>query len=186
MKHLLVLCCIALSFYNFSGCGGRCDSITRTNSGELTEQALAMVPYEHGDTIHVIHSNGSLFHFVVSRTSHIDEFSEECFTHTSHQDISILEPSYPLFSPNITIYQQDSLHFNISVYIQKKHAYIIPNEWNIDTLHIQSKQYTQVWGLQMVTEFPESGIQIDSLYYNVSHGILRITMTNGEWYERKK
>lgn len=185
MKKIAAIILISILFYNFSECG-RCKKISTYDSGDISKETLLMVPYTNADTLTFIHSKGSLIHFTVSRSNQKHTDSDHCATFTTAEDRTILQPDYPLFSPQIVINQYDSSRAYVILYINRANFNISSQELKLDSIQLQSHTYYNVWAMEGYSEFPDSlTIKTDSVYYNTSHGILRITMTNGEWYERK-
>ncbi|HRS19276.1 MAG TPA: hypothetical protein P5243_07215 [Bacteroidales bacterium] len=184
MKKYLAIIAICTLFYNFSDCG-RCDSKTNYDSGTISEKSLQFVPYKENDTIRFVHSKGSIISFTVARTHAKHADYDRCATFIIDEDKTILTPNYPIFSPVFTITQLDSLRISYDMYIQQTYFTINP-ELYIDSISLHTGTYYNVYAIQGYREFPSSKtIKPDSLYYNTTYGILRITMSNGEWYERK-
>lgn len=186
MKYLVIAPLIILCFCRFQ-CTSRCETHKTEDLGSLSQEALLLVPYTNADTIHFKHSQGEIFSFAVQRKSEKinNSFTESCNSYISEENTTHLIPDYPIFSCDLRIHQYDSINYNIDIYIGNNYFYIPNGNWDFDSLYLNNRKYNHVWGLQATNEsyFKNSTITVDSLYYNTSNGILKITMTNGEYYE---
>jgi hypothetical protein len=163
-----------------------------TDHGTLSEEAIRCSPYLDGQTYSFIHSGGQKVSFLASRTrEERTAFRDDCHEVRSESDVSTLTPDYPLFSCNVGIHKTDSAWFECIIWAGGS-GFWLPYTSQIlkDYIYFDSLQFGQNWyrevykiGNSWSNGIPEGEIKADSIYYNTSHGILNILMTNGEFYE---
>lgn len=163
------------------------------DAGPLPEKASTMIPYEDGSTVKLKHSNGKTITFSVSRDK---SFKEEthcddcCTTFKFEEDKTILIPDYPLAKIEFSILNYDSGHYYCEVMIDRGY-FIVPdpddpysNPMRAESINIGGKDYSSVFLLSNQNNYmADNPVTYDSLYYNYSDGILKIVMTNAEYYE---
>lgn len=170
-----------------------CDTITVEN-GALPDSALSFVPYQNGETYKLKHSNGLIINFETTRSTR-DEWSHctECCNYEYHFEINTtrLIPDYPIFDCNFDISNRDTTYFDCYASIGKYGFYIPTSDFQldyfekVDSLTLDSVSYYNVFKLKSDygSYYDQDSIYADSLYYNFQHGILKILMSNGEYYE---
>lgn len=164
------------------------------DNGQIPEQALSTIPYQDGDTCVFKHSNGLEINFFVTRqTTTESSYWEHCEEYTYQYQINSakLLPDYPVFEFNLAISNLDTTNLNFYASIGK-FGFMVPVSEEqymyaaiVDSVFIASDWYYDVFRLKSDYynyNFSDS-IYADSLYYNYEFGILKILMSNGEYYE---
>lgn len=174
-----------------TGCPPNCD-YRLIEYGSLNDEAISSSPYIDGQTYSFIHSGGHKISFLASRiremqTAHYDECTE---VH-SESDLSTLTPDYPIFSCNVGIHKTDTARYECLIWTGSS-SFWLPFTIQIDfghtyfdSLQIGPNWYREVYkiGNNWRDGIPKGQILADSIYYNTSNGILKILMSNGEYYE---
>jgi hypothetical protein len=189
MKHLI----IAL-FVIFSGCRP-CEPETY-DMGKLSDEALAHIPYQSGDQVTLQHSAGHKINFQVTRTTTQKEehlCGHCCDIYLFEENQTILTPDYPIFPITVTISNMDSVVHAFGVWMNGASFSIPTTDFQFeyyhqaDSLIIGKSTYYDVFLLKDELDYyqysQENPIRVDSLYYNYSQGILKITMSNDEYYQ---
>jgi len=174
-----------------TGCPPPCDYML-IDYGALSLEAIACSPYQDGQSYSFLHSGGQKISFLANRTREIrTEYYDECTELRAESDLSVLSPDYPIFSCNVGISKTDSTRYHCLIWVGES-SFWLPFTIEIDIGHIyfDSLQIGQSWyrevykiGNNWREELPEQQILADSIYYNTSKGILKILMSNGEFYE---
>lgn len=186
MKHILLLLLTA-----FPTCR-HCEPQIY-DAGPLPSEAFLCVPYEDGKTTSLTHSNGKTINFAISREVTAVEWvdcMECCITFKHEEELTSLKPDYPLFEIRISIVNHDTAHYDCSVWIDGANFYIPTNDYTreyttrVDSMLIGGKYYYDLFLLPDANDYMQKNpVRIDSLYYNFSDGIVKITMTNDEYYQ---
>ncbi len=166
------------------------------DNGTISNEAKALIPYQNDDVLTLKHNSGHEVHFACMRQSRIETTSCNCMDCCKTPRIKFeintikLEPDYPIFSINFWIsnIDQNFISYNCSI---GKASYRLPfsnqtYEPMIDSIIINGNTYYNVYGLKAdYSNYfnPPDAIRVDSLYINKNEGILKITMTNEEYYE---
>lgn len=184
--YLLVFMALFLT-----GCPPPCEYMLM-DYGSLSEEAIGCSPYLNGESYSFVHSEGQEISFLVSRTREMQtEYHDDCTELRLESDISMLTPDYPLFSCNVGMRKNDTAQYSCLIWVGES-SFWLPFTVQIELGHIyfDSVQIGQSWyrdvykiGNNWREDFPEEQILADSIYYNTSHGFLKILMTNGEYYE---
>lgn len=185
--YLLLLMCGLLMLY---GCPPRCDPhpISLT---PIPDSALALVPYQNGDTVVFMHSGGLLVSFVCLReTSSDSELVYDCYDQPeSRIDNTTLSPLYPLNSIVLQLAKYDEQNFSFDLYTGRSSAFLNVFDsafFGIDSFYINDNCYNSVAGFKLhSSEYYnyKDLFGVDSVYYTVEKGILRMTMTNNEYFD---
>ena len=174
-----------------TGCPPPCE-YRLIDYGTLSEEAISCSPYMDGQSYSLVHSGGQKITFLASRVREIRrEYWDECVEMSRETDVTTLNPDYPLFPCLVGIYKTDTSRFECVIWaggssfpfppttgIDNGHSYY-------DSIQIGQNWYSEVYkiGNSWWDGNPGGQILADSIYYNTSHGILKILMTNGEFYE---
>ncbi len=168
-------------------CSGRCDEtpITRTT---IPADAFDIIPYQDLSTLKLKHSGGYVISFEANKR--IEEYSggcEECCS-VEYYEIGMIKlvPDYPIFELSFVV-GGDSLWRYCNFYAGL-------NSFNIpvasvgssanDSVLIGENYYPNVFKIKSYQDaYQSSPIYADSLYYNYQDGILKIIMSNQEYYE---
>lgn len=165
--------------------------------GLLPEEALAYVPYQKGESVILQHSEGGIITFSVDRYSTIREESmgsHSCAMYKYEENITTLRPDHPVMEISFYINNMDTTIYFGNVYIERAGFTIPTQEFQYeyfdyaDSLLIDSTYYYNVFKLSNESanynlSRIDNPISIDSLYYNYENGILKVTLTNDEYYE---
>jgi hypothetical protein len=188
MKNwIYIITCLILS-----GCFP-CHTTTVEN-GPLPNSALELVPYQKGNTYKLKHSNGLVISFETTRETQEEyTYCTECCKYIYHFEINTtkLSPDYPIFNCDFGISNRDTTHLDCYASIGKS-VFYIPTEntennyyEKVDSLILNSIVYYNVFKLKTDYDsyYNQDSIYADSLFYNYEHGILKVLMSNEEYYE---
>jgi len=169
-----------------------CEPVT-IDLGDLPEEALLFVPYQNGQTVSLKHSAGQVIHYAVSRQTKEERFSwtESCVEYVFEVNSTILTADYPIFNFRFDISNEDTLNYICTAYIGYN-SFVIPTFENgydyfekADSIVLDTTTYYDVFKLTSYDSNYDNSdsIRPDTLYYNYETGILKITMTNEEYYQ---
>ena len=174
----------------FHGCWP-CHTITIEN-GPLPEKALAFVPYQDGETYKIGHSKGLVINYRATRET-TDGWTEctECCKYEYHYQINTIRlvPDYPVFELYFEISNPDTAFINCYGSAGKYNFLIPASEMQSeyfeseDSLKLGDIFYKDVFKLKSSYWSHQDSIFADSMYYNYEFGILKLIMSNGEYYE---
>jgi hypothetical protein len=191
LRKLYKLIVLLLLGTVLTGCPPPCDYML-IDYGALSQEAIACSPYIDGHSYSFTHSGGHSISFLARRTREIQyEFTDECTEIRSESDLSVLFPDYPIFSCNVGMRKTDSTRYHCLIWVGES-SFWLPftiqtdiGHTYFDSLQIGQKWYQEVYkiGNNWREELAEQQILADSIYYNTSFGILKILMSNGEYYE---
>ncbi|MDF1574885.1 MAG: hypothetical protein P1P86_06790 [Bacteroidales bacterium] len=160
--------------------------------GSLSEEAISSSPYIDGQTYSFLHSEGYKISFYASRSREKQsDYYDECTEVRRESDLSTLTPDYPIFPCNIGIHKTDTARYECLIWAGGS-SFWLPCTMEIDLGHsyFDSIQIGQNWyrevykmGNNWRDGIPEGQILADSIFYNTAFGILKIEMSNGEFYE---
>ena len=174
-----------------TGCPPPCE-YKLIDHGTLNEGAISFSPYLEGQSYSFIHSGGQKVSFLASRTREKrTDFWDECVEVRSESDVTMLTPDYPIFTCNIAIHKTDTAWYECYISAGGSGFSLLFSSQNhtdhpyFDSLQIGQNWYREVYKIEngWWDGNPEGQIQADSIYYNTSYGILKILMSNGEFYE---
>jgi hypothetical protein len=164
--------------------------------GPLSEELLNKIPYKTGEYVSFKHSNGYNINFSVNSQTTKESFQEDfrsCRGLIFEKNTTTLTPNYPIFKFQLSISNADSLHNPVFVNIGRFGFMIADssNQWGpvdiADSLMINGFVYDSVYRMKYDDSFYQDDlIYVDSLLYNTDFGILKVVMTNGEYYARNK
>jgi hypothetical protein len=194
MKKRFLLCILSLPLLAMD-CHRKCDKITIKENGPLSEEALLLVPYQSGEDIKFIHSEGKVINFKVSRSTTQETFicDHDCCLNVNYEDNQTkLQPDYPIFSIwlNLSNFYPDMVEFYINIgggYFELPPSPALAESFSglVDSVVVRDQVYRNV--LQMksfrYTSANVGEIYVDSMYYNYEAGIIKIIMSNNESYE---
>lgn len=178
-RFTLAILVLSLSVFMFS-----CRKGVETARYPLTEEQLNFIPYQQGQSVNFIHSGGHTFDFEVislerfwlkTETEHPGE------NYASYETLEVkLESTEPDLQCKLTInpypfYSGFTCEINYFHFIMGSLTEPI-----YDSLQMQGKIFKNVF--VMADTNPTTNIEIDSVYYTISEGIIKIGMTNDEAY----
>jgi len=159
----------------------------------LTIDDLNQVPYKIYDQFEMKHSNGKIVKFTVTeQITKVENFNEDCTMIQIEQNITTIKPDYPIFDIIINIQKNDNI--NLSFQTGLSSFYLTPTYNDstnyedyrkfYDSLEINQKYYYNVLKIKE-NEYGNDSVSIKPkyLYFNQSKGILKIEMSNNEFYE---
>lgn len=160
--------------------------------GLLSEEALAWSPYVDGQSYSFIHSGGKKITFFCDRSREIRTAHWDDCTEVNYEvDLGTLTPDYPIFNCSVLIQKTDTTAYSCLISAGGS-SFWLPStiETDFGNSYFDSLQFGQLWyrevykiGNSRWDGNPPGQILADSIYYNTSHGILKILMSNGEYYE---
>lgn len=137
------------------------------------------------------HSGGLVVPFVCQRDSSAEyAYSDWCSPAQEYRlDEAMLIPSYPISSilVQLTKYDEQNLIFSISV-AKSSTALSVQNElsFNLDSFRVNKKWFYCVMAISLSNyenpNYPDK-LRFDSVYYTQQNGIVRLTMSNEEYYD---
>jgi len=178
----------------FSNCKPPCKgTIDKIDNGVISTEFLNKNPYKTGDVIKLKHSEGKIISFSIERatTNEVNPLCDDCcFAEIKYQlNTTNFTPDYPIFDMKFRISNLDSLNVYMNLFIGNE-QFIIPEIFpensgqnvSLDSVLISEKYYYNVFSISNVNK--ENGtIYTKILYYNYEDGILKINMSNEEYYE---
>jgi len=165
--------------------------------GAIPDSILALVPYQDGESYEFEHSGGSVIMFESTRSSYERYWkpcpSELCCDtiYLYNENQTSLRTNYPIFDFGMILANYpNSRTFYFSVSIGRSHFeiplnrdYQVDYEYN-DSLFLQDRWYPRVYSLKLDSyNNIQDAVYPDSLYYSLSAGILKIGMSNEEFYQ---
>ncbi|OQC44130.1 MAG: hypothetical protein BWX59_02086 [Bacteroidetes bacterium ADurb.Bin028] len=184
-----------LSMLLLRACGRPPCETTVIDNGVLPESALEYVPYISGKTYKFKHSNGLVVNFDASRETQKREEWSSCMRscpYVIHYECNTtrLIPDYPIFNFELNICNLDTLNYNCNVSLGKFGFHIPTGNFDtnyyeqVDSIKIDSVYYYQVFKLKSYYDRYSShdSIYADSMYYSYDKGIIKITLSNNEYY----
>ena len=190
---VVLLCALA-------GCTDHCPkrkkdkTPTVVDHGSLPDSLKNVIPYHHGETVKYKHNNGHVVSFSIERST--EKVTSPCYwccenieTDIYEVENTYLEPDYLLFDISLSMnnYKEAMRHFVVKVGVSEFEMpfdYGSQNTVVYDTLTINSQEYLNVIKVGNSTNYSSSlEIYPVSIYYNRSHGIVKILMSNEEYYE---
>ncbi|MFO7574590.1 MAG: hypothetical protein R6W67_05490 [Bacteroidales bacterium] len=174
-----------------AGCD-RCRNPKVIDAGELTAEQLALVPYTDGQVVRFLHSEGLIIDYNVSRSTTIEmrDYSGKCEMLKFRIDKTSLIPEYPALAMNFYVANTDENYTAFEASIGKYYFYLPKDTENffsygtLGDMPLNDTLYTDVFFLKTPAwSIPQyEVIYVDSLYYNYTTGVIRITMSNSEKY----
>jgi hypothetical protein len=173
-----------------------CDPQT-FDMGKIPQDIVDQLPYGHGDVIRLKHSGGHMITFSIDQTTEAREdiFCDECCHTFLYEEVTTrLHPDHPVFDCSMYLNNMDTIMYFLNISIGRAY-YQLPvtdSTWayydRADSLQIGDRFYRDVYRLGDQYQFGtgdahEGVIAVDSLYFNFTEGILKITMTNDESFE---
>ncbi len=173
---------------------------------ELSEKELSLLPYQYGDSINFIHSNGYSFYFVV--TEDILEWKKEyefcewfgTCRYSSYQVKSlVLKSNYPRMNLDISIGGTDEYYLLQTLNIDLNYDYNIQFPYDsltnficdsstatiyYDSLLLNNKMYHNVYSGNIDRQrfINDSSIIVPQTMFINNFGIIQIKMSNNETY----
>ncbi len=157
----------------------------------IPDSVSMLIPYKNGDTVNFQHSGGLVVPFVCQRDSSAEyAYSDWCSPGQEYRlDETLLVPDYPISSVvvQLTKYDEQNLLFSISV-ANSSTALNVQHElsFNLDSLKVNQKWFYCVMALNLSSSehpnYPDL-LRFDSVYYTPQDGIIRLTMSNEEYYD---
>ena len=174
-----------------AGCD-RCRNPEIIDVGELTPGQLALVPYSDGQVVRLMHSAGLIIDYNVSRSTTIEmrEYSGKCETLKFRLNTTSLVPEYPALPMTFYIANTDENYTAFEASIGKYYYYLPKDTENffsygtMGDLPLNDTIYEDVFFMKTpVWSIPQQEvIYVDSLFYNYTSGVIRIIMSNSEYY----
>lgn len=190
MRKRVKYAMIAVMTVVMTGCPPKCEYV-EYDFGILNQEALDLVPYEDGKTYYLSHSAGHEIIFSCQRESSIErEYMDPCGSIVYEQNLSVLSPDYPIFDISITMRKWDTVHYSVQAYIGQS-IFVLPFDYDygieysyFDSLRLDENWYRDVYAIKRnAHSYNElSGIYPDSLWYNTTEGVLKVGMSNDEFY----
>jgi hypothetical protein len=174
-----------------SGCD-RCRNPELIDTGDLTPEKLALVPYADGEVVRLKHSAGQVIDYTVSRSTTVEtrEYSSYCEVLKFRLNTTRLVPVYPVFPITFYIANTD-VNYTAFESVVGKYFYYLPKSKDealtygtMSDIYINDSLYRDVFMMKTPSYsiLPNEIIYVDSLWYNYSSGIIKILMSNKESY----
>jgi hypothetical protein len=187
MKHLIYL---VVFLPLLSSCF--CDDPQDVYLPPIPDSILNLIPYAKNQSITLVHSGGLEIQYQINRFTEVQEsWCEFCCDYVYHYEVNTtqLVPDYNLPMLSFQLYSPDSVFFLLSLNTGNSSFEIpfsyLPENINyqatlLDTFRLDSISYFNVFAIKGVSyQFNNDQIFFDSLYYNYSHGIIKL-LTNYE------
>ncbi len=191
MKKILLV--ITVSFLLTACPSPPCDIV---DYGTISQEILDLLPYENQETYSFKNSGGLIVNFTCERYQEVGTFGCEDYGATgatSEHDTVKLDATYPEFhidfETNKSIDEDDITHYIISGRIQYAQSFNIPtpNEnygyEQVSTVTINGNDYNDVYKIPTRNNNSNNTVYVDTIYYNTTKGILKLKMSNNEYYD---
>ena len=172
----------------------RCEDPEVIDLGPVPDTIMMSVPYRDGGVYSFRHSAGQVIHFNASRESREERTWCEwrcCEYVYKYQVITTsLRPDFPVFDLGMVLSSHNNDYPVLHLWVGRS-AYYLPmysadlgGVLYSDSLLVGDRWYREVYKLPRESMgFSEGPVYPDTLVYNFSEGILRIMMSNDEYYE---
>lgn len=174
MKNIL----LPILFFSIAGCCKKTTVIVHY----VNEEYKNFVPYKQNDTIVMLYNDTKVVNFVVSVESQFISFDCSdwcCAVRNEFEQINYyLKADYPI--SDIVLILNENNYLSISAF----NSFVSIGYANtniIDSVVINNQTYKNVYVSKFLNHYDEY-IYVDSVYYNVLHGILKIFMSNNKNY----
>ncbi|MFA9389217.1 MAG: hypothetical protein ACERKD_05395 [Prolixibacteraceae bacterium] len=193
IKFVLKLIIVFTLILIFYGCPTPCGEMQINTVSPIADSILNYIPYHNGDEVILEHSAGTKIIFNAERESktEISYCDRCCDSWEYHFDRTVLTPNYPIHPIvfELVKYEENYSDFNVTVGIS---TFRFPtydlSALVVDSILINNKMYFSVFTLKAAPNENYYGEEFaffaDSLYYNSEFGILKLTMSNNEYYLR--
>lgn len=156
----------------------------------ISESILSLNPYADGDTVYLKHSAGQSISFITSRTKteQMASCTECCDAWIYEEDATVLLPDYPIGDFQITISGNENGQADFYFFFAGATADIWFCEncvQPVDSVVIDGETFLSVYQLKFDSYLADEQklLSPDSLYFNKDYGIIKLTMSNGEYYQ---
>ena len=174
----------------------RCPDTILLDHGPLPDEAMQYVPYRNGQSVTFRHSLDRMttFNILQMKYTQTTSCAECCKYNVRYETLRTeLIPNYPLFTIVLEISNIDTSVFYFTVSVGNS-GFLIPTNGPddpeveiLDSVLIDTEWYYQVYKLNARWGDPGEEISYaDTLLYNYTEGIVKIIMSNGEYYELSK
>lgn len=170
-----------------------CETPEIIENPPIHDSILSKVPYANAQIIKLKHSNGHVINFIVNLDS--STYISECerynccdylFRYTNYR-INLV-PDYPIFSIDFSMSNLDYQSKFISVFIANSTFYF-SYDFNlnygcqiIDSIYLNNRFYYDVMMVPHSGVYDNSHTFPDTLLYNYEYGILKIKISNNEFF----
>lgn len=170
----------------------RCRNPKIFDTGELTTEQLALVPYADGQVVRLKHSGGLVIDYNVSRSTNVElrEYYGSCETLKFRVNKTSLIPEYPAFPMEFYIANTDENYTAFEASIGRYYYYLPKDTQDffsfgtMGDIPMNDTIYRDVFFMKTPSwSIPAYDvIYVDSLYYNFTSGVIRVAMSNREIY----
>lgn len=187
IKTILIIIIIGI----FYACPTPCDTINTIEISPISDTILSSIPYKTGDEIVFIHSGGAKIIFTIVRenTTELNYCDHCCDIWEYKMDKTVLSPNYSINPIEITLTKSDEEYIDFWMSFGRSNFHIVSYNFNtdfIDSLLVNSELYFDVLCLKAEENqyYIDDGFSLfaDSVYYNYKYGIIKIVMSNNEYY----
>lgn len=156
----------------------------------LSDSILNFNPYNDGDTIVFVHSQGAHIDAYCSRvrSEKYDGCAECCVQNVREEDVTELKLNYPLSDIRIKLFNHQEGEGEMEFSFASGYIYfpVYYQELMKDSLMLENKFYHDVYVIPFYNSSRNdpNGFSIfaDTLYYSVQKGIIKISMSNNEYF----
>ncbi len=174
----------------------RCPETILLDNGPLPDEAMQYIPYRNGQSVMFRHSHNMEVRFDVYQVKYQQTTScAECCKYNIRYETNRtdLKPNYPLFNIALEISNIDTSFFYCTANVGSS-AFTIPTNApgyplteKLDSALVDSVWYYDVYKLGTSGGYQgEEVIYADTILYNYTDGIIKIIMSNKEYYELAK
>lgn len=162
-----------------------CKKGSETQRFFLSGDELLCLPYAQGDSLKFEHSGGFRFSFVVTQKKLTMERSQSEHPgddYFSYEQLFFkLQSIEPELNINLTMTPESTAFYRNFSFNRQSFPFDFPSSPVFDSLMIAGRTFHEVRFL--VYPMPQAGlVEADTIFLNRSHGILKISMSNGENY----
>lgn len=174
-----------------------CDPPKIVEKDKIHDSILNKVPYSSDEIVKLQHSNGHVVNFITKFESSF--YLTDCERYDCCEFIykykilnKTLTPDYPIFNISFNFSSINIDPTLITCRIANSEFYILTSADNslqndvLDSIYINNKFYHNVFRIASNYSYHNNPVFPDSLYYNFEFGIIKIKISNGEYFVIKE
>jgi hypothetical protein len=176
---------LAIIIASVGFCTPKCDETAPSDVYTFPDNMEELIPYENQEKFTLVHNSGTEILFEVQRNSTVETIScDHCcdyFTYES-EDLRVFS-DYPFYDIQFNINAEEEENYSYGITIGREYFSLNERIQTVDSVRIKDQYFHDVFKMKSDSYREEYEIEIDSLYFNYSIGILKIVQVHGDTYE---